>query len=89
MQGTRAIKFENCGRRFSLDNWNGLDTVSGRAQNWLDVDGSASGTGMPTIMVSGAASATNWWNVDNNGMFIRWSGDLFAGAGKSSIIGKI
>jgi hypothetical protein len=67
MQGTRALSFDNCGRRFSLFNWNNADTVSGRAQNWLDVDGSASGQGVPTFMVSGYASAAKWWQVDDNG----------------------
>jgi hypothetical protein len=69
MQGTRAITFQNCGRRFSLFNWNNADTVSGRAQNWLDVDGSASGRGVPTFMVSGSSSAAKWWIVDDNGRF--------------------
>jgi hypothetical protein len=69
MQGTRAITFQNCGRRFSLFNWNNADTVSGRAQNWLDVDGSASGRGVPTFMVSGSPSAAKWWIVDENGAF--------------------
>ena len=69
MQGTRAITFENCGRRFNLDNWLGNpNTVSGRNQNWLDVDGSASGLGVSTFMVSGAANVSTWWNVDSNGM---------------------
>jgi hypothetical protein len=68
MQGTRAIRFENCGRRFSLDNWlNDPNTVSGRNQNWLDADGSASGLGIPTLMVSGVANVSSWWQVDSNG----------------------
>jgi hypothetical protein len=67
MQGTRAISFQNCGRRFSLLNWNNADTVSGRTQNWLDADGSASGRGVGTFMVSGYASAAKWWVVDDNG----------------------
>jgi hypothetical protein len=70
MQGTREISFQNCGRRFSLSNWNNADTVSGRTQNWLDADGSASGRGVPTFMVSGYASAAKWWLVDDNGTLL-------------------
>lgn len=68
MQGTRNVSFESCGRRFSLDNWIGnIDTVSGRIQNWLDADGSASGFGRPTFIVSGVESVFEWWNVDDTG----------------------
>ena len=67
MQGTKDITFDNCGRRFSLDNWqDNRDTVSGRQQNWLDVDGSASGLGETTLIVSGSESAATWWQVDDN-----------------------
>jgi len=65
-QGTRDITFQNCGRRFSLDNWLDRDTVSGRQQNWLDVDGSASGLGQATLIASGYASASTWWHVDDD-----------------------
>jgi hypothetical protein len=71
MQGTRAITFDNCGRRFSLDNWlANQNTVSGRNQNWLDTDGSASGLGVPTLMVSGVANVSSWWQVDSNGALL-------------------
>lgn len=43
------------------------DTVSGRGQNWVDVDGSASGLFEPTIIVSGLPSATSWLEVDSDG----------------------
>jgi hypothetical protein len=72
MQGTKTVRFDSCGRRFKLD---GLDTsispgtVSGRLQNWLDVDGSASGLNVPTIIGSGLASAKDWWSVDDLGGF--------------------
>jgi hypothetical protein len=66
MQGTRAISFQNCGRRFSLGSPFNDKTVSGRAQNWLDVDGSASGRGVPTFMVSGFPSSAHWWIVDDS-----------------------
>lgn len=66
MQGTRDILFEKCGRRFSLKNWQDKDTVSGRQQNWIDVDGTASGLGEPTLMVSGVEPAADWWQVDEN-----------------------
>ena len=74
MQGTRDITFDNCGRRFSLDNWNdNPNTVSGRNQNWLDVDGSVSGRGVRTLIVSGVANVSSWWEVDPDGMyFVEW-----------------
>jgi hypothetical protein len=66
MQGTSGIRFENCGRRFSLKNWLGISTVSGRLQNWLDVDGSVAGfAGQPAIIGSGLADAGKWWKVDD------------------------
>lgn len=68
MQGTKNITFENCGRRFRLANFlgdNTRSTVSGRLQNWLDVDGSASGQGVPTIIGSGQPEAGLWWHVED------------------------
>jgi hypothetical protein len=71
MQGTRDIAFDNCGRRYSLDNFrDDPNTVSGRNQNWLDIDGSASGRGVSTFIVSGVANVSSWWNVDASGMYI-------------------
>jgi len=69
MQGTKNITFDNCGRRYRLHDWRGIDansTVSGRLQNWLDVDGSASGLGEPVIMGSGQSEAGLWWHVEND-----------------------
>lgn len=69
MQGTTNICYENCGRRFYLVNFRGDDaptTVSGRLQNWLDVDGSASGLNEPTLIGSGLADTGLWWRVDDN-----------------------
>ena len=69
MQATREITYEDCGRRFKLvdfaDN-NSPSSVSGRAQNWLDTDGSASGTNENTIIASGLVDAGLWWKVDSN-----------------------
>jgi hypothetical protein len=65
MQGTRDITFENCGRRFRLQG--GPDTVSGREQNWMDMDGSISGLGEPSVAASGLSSAGMWWRVDDEG----------------------
>ena len=68
MQATKDITFDNCGRRFSLENWlpdGALTSVSGRTQNWFDVDGSVSGLNEPTIIGSGLADAGLWWDVDN------------------------
>jgi len=67
MQATRNISFEDCGRRFRLHDFrtnNAVPTVSGRNQNWLDLDGSASGLEEPTLIGSGLPSAGLWWKVD-------------------------
>lgn len=65
MQGTKAITFDNCGRRFQLKN--GVpSTVSGRIQNWVDSDGSVTGFGEPSIIGSGDAAAGTWWDVDQD-----------------------
>jgi len=65
MQGTKNITFEQCGRRFSLDNWGKFLSVSGRTQNWLDTDGTVSGLRVPTLIGSGLVGAGLWWTVDN------------------------
>lgn len=73
MQATKNIKFQKCGRRFSLDNWLGPtapSTVSGRTQNWQDADGSVSGLGVPALIGSGKTAAGLWWTVDDEGTFI-------------------
>ena len=70
MQATKNIKFQKCGRRFSLDNWLGPtapSTVSGRTQNWQDADGSVSGLGVPSLIGSGKTDAGLWWTVDDEG----------------------
>merc|ERR1712157_347249 len=69
MQGTKSITYDNCGRRYKLHHWKGddyINTVSGRTQNWLDVDGTASGLNEPTIIGSGLDEAGLWWTVDSN-----------------------
>jgi hypothetical protein len=65
MQGTKSIKFTNCGRRFKYTT--STNTVSARGQNWLDADGSISGFGTPTLIGSGLATASSWWRVDDQG----------------------
>jgi hypothetical protein len=65
MQGTRAIKFSSCGRRFRYTS--SADTVAARGQNWLDADGSISGTNSSTMVGSGLVSASSWWRVDDEG----------------------
>ena len=65
MQATVGVRYENCGRRLRLTNI--LDTSSGRAQNWIDVDGSVSGLGVPTFIGSGLDSVNDWWMVDDEG----------------------
>jgi hypothetical protein len=71
MQGTRDISFQSCGRRFELWDYRGIrapnTTVSGRLQSWIDVDGSASGLGESTLIVSGQNAAEGWWQVDDQG----------------------
>jgi len=68
MQGTKSITYNDCGRRFRFTvDADELDTVSGRGQNWLDVDGSASGLGVPVIIGSGFESVKDWWGVDDEG----------------------
>jgi hypothetical protein len=68
MQGTRQIVFQNCGRRFKLHDWRGTNapnsTVSGRIQNWLDFDGSATGLNEATLIGSGQLDAGLWWKVE-------------------------
>jgi hypothetical protein len=70
MQGTRAITFTNCGRRFKL--LGGPNTVSGRQQNWYDADGSVTGLGGRSIAASGLAGAGLWWKIDGEGMYSLW-----------------
>jgi len=67
MQATRNITFEDCGRLFRLIDFktdNAVSTVSGRNQNWFDIDGTVSGLGEPTMIGSGLPSAGLWWKVD-------------------------
>ena len=68
MQATSGVTYEDCGRRFRLYDYanDALSTVSGRNQNWMDTDGSASGLGEPTIIGSGLDDAGHWWLVDND-----------------------
>jgi len=69
MQGTRKINFQNCGRRFKLHNYRGVSspsTVSGRGQNWLDVDGSITGFNEPSLIGSGLSDAGLWWTIDSD-----------------------
>jgi len=65
MQATRNLTFDKIGRKFKFKSTK-LETNSGRTQNWLDVDGTASGFGEPTIIGSGLASAGLWWRVDDD-----------------------
>jgi len=68
MQGTKDIRFENCGRRFRLQDFrssNAPSSVSGREQNWYDLDGTISGFGEPSVAASGLTDAGKWWKVDD------------------------
>jgi len=44
-------------------------TVSGRLQNWIDFDGSASGLNEEVIIGSGQSGAGLWWVVDRNSKY--------------------
>jgi len=74
MQGTKQIVFQDCGRRFKLHDYRlgptaPTTTVSGRLQNWLDVDGTASGLNEATLIGSGQKDAGLWWKVEPSGKF--------------------
>ncbi|GKZ00869.1 hypothetical protein MPSEU_001038600 [Mayamaea pseudoterrestris] len=68
MQATKGLTFTDCGRRFRYT-VNDHDTVSGRCQNWIDVDGSASGLNEPAFIASGLDSVKDWWGVDDDVVF--------------------
>ncbi|KAL7548187.1 hypothetical protein ACHAWF_011482 [Thalassiosira exigua] len=64
MQATNSITYEDCGTRFRLFDYahnNIITSVSARTQNWMDLDGTASGLNEPTIIASGLSDAGNWW----------------------------
>mmetsp|Transcript_22804 Transcript_22804/g.36994 ORF Transcript_22804/g.36994 Transcript_22804/m.36994 type:complete len:199 (-) Transcript_22804:1544-2140(-) len=62
MQATKSIVLDNVGRVFRYSRVD-IETVSGRTQNWLDVDGTVSGLNEPTLIGSGLPSAGMWWAV--------------------------
>ena len=78
MQATAGVRYEDCGRIFRCLNgfkargtWESLGTgmnssQSERAASWLDTDGSATGSGVPTIIGSAAADAGDWWKLDED-----------------------
>lgn len=72
MQGTKDITFENCRRRFRQQDYrsNKPSSVSGREQNWYDMDGTVTGLGELSVVASGLADAGMWWEVDNEGKSI-------------------
>ena len=65
MQATTNIEMTDCGRRFRLANPD-PPTVSGRIQNWLDVDGSLIGESEPLLVGSGLPDAASWWTVEDS-----------------------
>ena len=68
MQATKNLTYIDCGRRFK-NSMDLKDSVSGRNQNWLDIDGSASNLGEPTLMGSGLDSVKDWWRVSDEDIF--------------------
>ena len=69
MQATRAIIYQSCSMsrliKFTVPVTTS-QTVSGRNQNWLDMDGSASLAGVPSIMGAGAPQASAWWMMQRD-----------------------
>ena len=69
MQATTSITYEDCGTRFRMHDYadnNVISSTSARTQNWMDLDGTASGLGEPTIIGSGLTDAGHWWRVENS-----------------------
>lgn len=69
MQATRDVTYLDCGRRFRLYDYahnNNPSSVSGRTQNWMDIDGTTSGLNTPTIIGSGLTDAGHWWNIEDD-----------------------
>eukprot|EP00474_Spongospora_subterranea_P005425 CRZ05883.1 hypothetical protein [Spongospora subterranea] len=64
MQATTAIRYENCDQTnlWRLETRTS-NTVSGRLQNWVDIDGSASQRRVPTMM--GSTWANDWWKTND------------------------
>jgi len=64
MQATARVRYDNCTNATRIGmSVIARETVSGRYQNWLDVDGSASGRNVPTII--GSTMARDWWRLDD------------------------
>jgi hypothetical protein len=74
MQATKMIRYENVNPsqiwRFTKRT---NRTVSGRLQNWLDLDGSASLKKGPQLL--GSTWANNWWNLGND-TCVRFSANM-------------
>ena len=69
MQATEDITYENCGWRFKqhdVVDQNAIYAVSGRNQNWMDTDGTASDLNEPTLIGSGLSDAGHWWRVEDD-----------------------
>ena len=68
MQATSDVTYIDCGRRFRLYDYahnNNPSSVSGRTQNWMDIDGSTSGLNVPTIIGSGLSDTGHWFRVED------------------------
>ena len=66
VQATKNITFDNCGRRFMSISGD-VETGQAILENWSDTDGSVSGLGEYTYMVSGMPRARSWWDADEGG----------------------
>uniref|UniRef100_A0A7S3L0I4 G8 domain-containing protein n=1 Tax=Amphora coffeiformis TaxID=265554 RepID=A0A7S3L0I4_9STRA len=63
-EATTNITYENCGRRF-MSTYEEYETNMAMRECWIDADGSTSGLGEPTFIVSGTNRSKAWWRADD------------------------
>jgi hypothetical protein len=72
MQGTKNIRYQECGRRIAFVDGRGMSappTVSGWLQKRIDFDVSASGLNEEVLIGSGQSETGLWWVVDRNSKY--------------------
>jgi hypothetical protein len=92
MSFSTQIKYDNCGTnkwKFTYPPTGAAMSVSARLANWIDLDGSASQRGKPTIM--GATGDSTWWRTkadecDLSPDGYMWMCDLKAGVSYASMV---
>jgi len=67
VKATINITYDNCGRRF-VSEYEEYETNMAMHECWIDADGSTSGIGVPTFIVSGTNRSKGWWRADDEGM---------------------